>query len=347
MATVATARILPIEQKRIKQDVNRVLLEASNRVQAVLLRYAPDGGAIETRYQTAAIREAGEIVQRAFVGSDGRSAFAEDGVTAQAPLPDLLNRAYVRIVARHVRAAQAFMTKTVPADVLAWLQNARVTEQQRVDDVMSAAYREAALRGYDPMHTWVDPNGYRLSDRIWRASMATRMKVDALLAEGIRNGTSALRLAAQLERFLLPTRAALRTRKPYGTDASFDAMRLARTEITRAAGQATLLMGRLNPYVTGYKWNLSPSHPRIDICDGYAAREWSVDDAIPYPAHPFCICYLTQRVADRAAVTAALREQMSAGEPAPLTPANGNGLLLYLLGAALYRLATQEEGAAA
>lgn len=62
-------------------------------------------------------------------------------------------------------------------------------------------------------------------------------------------GMGALELSRKLERFLLPNRANLRTNRPYGTSAAFDAMRLARTEIARAANQAAFLSSYLNLYV--------------------------------------------------------------------------------------------------
>lgn len=146
---------------------------------------------------------------------------------------------------------------------------------------------------YDPAHLWVDKRGYRLSDRIWRTSGMTRRKIDTFLEQGISSGKSALELSRELEVFLQPGRT-LRTKAPYGTDASYDAMRLARTEITRAHAQANEMSALMNPFVEGIGVRLSASHPKTDICDEAAAASPFPKDAIPeqykIPMHPHCLC---------------------------------------------------------
>ena len=152
---------------------------------------------------------------------------------------------------------------------------------------------------YDPFHLWVDPGGYRLNDRIWRASIDVRSRIDGLLDYHIALGTSAVRIAELLEDFLTPSGASPRTRTPYGADGSYAARRLARTEITAAAGRATVQASAANPFVTGVKWSLSAAHPRFDICDGLASGGPAGDGVYPpdqvpsYPPHPQCLCNLS------------------------------------------------------
>lgn len=149
------------------------------------------------------------------------------------------------------------------------------------------------LATYDPAHKWVDPRGYQLSDRIWRTSGITRRKIDMLLEDGIASGRSARDIARDLETFLQPGRT-LRTVKPYGTDASYDAMRLARTEITRAHAQAQEMSAMMNPFVEGIGVRLSLSHPEVDICDEAAASSPFPKGNIPaiyqIPMHPHDLC---------------------------------------------------------
>jgi hypothetical protein len=104
-----------------------------------------------------------------------------------------------------------------------------------------------------------------------------------------------LRVSRELEQFLLPGRGLIRTRAPYGTDASYDAMRLIRTEITRAAAQASEMAAAANPFIAGMSVVLSGSHPKYDICDIAAgAGPWPVGE-IPaqyqIPLHPHCLCH--------------------------------------------------------
>lgn len=351
MTDLATTRLLPAEQKRSKAGVDAMFKHGADRIRSVLLTHAPDGGAIPKKDEAAVVRAAGAIVLNLFVGRDGRSPFDDDGVTPLAPYPALLNASLVRVQVGAVRVHQQWLEKNVPADVLTWLRGAQapVATETRVDDVLSAGYRGRILPAYERAHTWVDPNGYVLSDRIWRTGVATRARLDALLAEGIRQGTGALDLSRLAEQFLRPSRAALRTRRPYGVDASFDAMRLARTEIAAAFGRTTVLASQLNPFVIGVNWRLSASHPRRDICDELAAKGPYPPDRVPrFPAHPQCICGLVPLLADIDEVTKALREAMNSGVEAPFTPVagnNGDGFFLWLLGAGLFRLFQQQESA--
>lgn len=151
-----------------------------------------------------------------------------------------------------VEREAALMDRLLPADLKLMLRSGVVREQ---------VFTPNPLAGYDPPHLWVDPNGYRLSDRIWRTAGVTRRKVDAMVEDGIARGRGSLSLSRDLERFLHPGRQLKRTKTPYGTDASYDAMRLARTEITRAASKAHEAAAQANPFVTGLRWKLSPQHP--------------------------------------------------------------------------------------
>jgi hypothetical protein len=239
-------------------------------------------------------------------------------------------------VANVVDSHSAFMQRELPDDIQRWLSSGIAAE--------SISEASNPLAQYEPPHLWIDPSGFQLSDRIWRAGLQTRLKIDALLSDGIRNGISARTLAKQLEQFLLPNRAALRTKKPYGSDASFDAMRLARSEISRAHGQASKVAAIANPFVTGLDFCLSARHPRVDICDrlatigtdGSRLKDPYPPESAPVPVqstHPFCLCHTRAFVAaSRAEVVADLRRQMEQGIPAPLTPLNRRSMLSSLLG---------------
>jgi hypothetical protein len=137
---------------------------------------------------------------------------------------------------------------------------------------LPVAVNNQTLRGrYDPFHRFVDPNGYKLSDRIWRDAVNVRARVDQLLDYHIGRGTSAVEIAQELEQFLTPGAAVSRTNTPYGKEGSYAARRLARTEITAAAGRASVNASIANPFVSAVRWVLSLSHKCCDICDTYAA----------------------------------------------------------------------------
>lgn len=189
----------------------------------------------------------------------------------------------------------AMLTQRLPLDVLSALQVARHNPFQAAQTGgQTPIFRPNPLAKYEPAHLWVDPNGYRLSDRVWNTAGNTRSRLDAFLEDRIRHGQGALQMSRELETFLVPGRA-LRTSKPYGTDASFDAMRLARTEIARAHAAAAELSAAMNPFVEGLSVVLSGSHRKRDICDDAAAAGPWAKDEIPaqyrLPLHPACLCH--------------------------------------------------------
>jgi hypothetical protein len=172
--------------------------------------------------------------------------------------------------------------------------------------------------GLDDTRSWVDPNGYRLSDRIWQQRRKVRAKIDQELRRAIAEGQDAATLATALEQYLTPS-----ARPILGVagdllsgGGSYPARRLARTEISRAHAAATEWAAARNPFAVGTKWNLSAAHPAPDECDVHAGSDnglgpgvYRPGDFPTMPAHPNCLCYASTEVEkDTRAVIAALRE---------------------------------------
>ena len=200
---------------------------------------------------------------------------------------------------------------------------------------------------YEPFHAWVDPNGYVLSDRVWRAAADVRARIDRLLDYHIAQGTSAVRIAELLEDFLTPGARLISTRTPYGREGSYAARRLARTEISAAAGRATVNASIANPFVGGIQWRLSASHKGHDICDEHASGGQNGDgvyvpDKLPtYPAHPHDLCALLPvPIGDTAALVAELRAGIANGRRSPLQGIlNENWLVGAILSGAIGEIA--------
>lgn len=195
-----------------------------------------------------------------------------------------------------------------------------VAELVRVHGSAAArASRIVRSLGWDDTRTWVDPNGYRLSDRIWQQRQVVRSRIDSRIRVGIARGDDAIDIARDLERFLNPSLAPRRTvlgriikknaapgslaGTPRGGTGSYPARRLARTEVTRAHGQATTKVAeRIGSML---KWRLSARHPKEDICDEYAGRDegfgpgvYSPRSLPSYPPHPQCICTISTHVVE-------------------------------------------------
>lgn len=242
-----------------------------------------------------------EAVKPYFIG------YGDEALTGASP-----NSPFTRLIAEGVQEAtrievqrQSSIIERYADDVvLEWLTAA----------VRTVREIEPNRMGYDGFHLFVDKNGYVLSDRVWNTAVDVRSRIDRLLLYHIQEGTAAVDIAELLTAYLTGEAAPVTTRTPYGTVGSYAARRLARTEITAAAGRATITANIANPWVDATEWKLSPSHPKVDICDELAGV-YAVDNVPSYPAHPHCLCYLIPVVrSNPAAVTAALREEIDAAQ---------------------------------
>lgn len=169
------------------------------------------------------------------------------------------------------------------------------------------------LMTYDPFHLFVyGDQPYRLSDRGWETADQTRKAIDALLDQGIPQGTSAVNMGKMLEAYLWPEAAKIKTRTPYGQVGSYWGRRLARTEITAAAGRSLVNYSAGNPYVDLIEWVLSGQHKEPDICDQLAG-EYPKNQVPLYPAHPHDKCTLRPKVTQTPGqVTEVLRQMINA-----------------------------------
>jgi len=344
-------KALPMAQKGFREGYKSILRPAVEQIGTVLNRYAGLDGKIDPKRERQVLTAVGQIIDRVFVGFDGRHAFAEDGATPLSPFATLINTHVATITINAVQTQRNWMRRHVAEDVFNWLKRAKrpanVREIVSIETRMNPVFSPNVLAKYDPLHLWVDPSGHQLSDRIWRTEVDMQLRLHALLREQIGNGNSAFNISKYAEQFMLPGRAALRTNKPYGSDASYRGMVLGRTEITRAHGEATLISGQLNPYVTGTDWVLSGSHPKLDLCDQLATVDASgnrrkdpypIGQFPPYPSHPQELCNLQNAVTKTPAqVTEELRAFMQAGDEPPLTPAADQEMYGALLGDGFYK----------
>lgn len=397
-ATVPGVKRYRTSMKDVREGVQRLFEAILPDIQQVILSAADRDGTLRPERRNDTQRRVGDIVEQMLVGpgQGRRSAFADDGVTARSPFAQFLNEMYVRVTVEAVAGMQHWMQRNLPDDVFQYLaeQGRRVRRdrfatsemlseagnnpflrrdgesdeafQQRLADLR--VFRPNPLMELDPnrqwvpMHRWNAPGevkGYRLSDRIWGASQRTRDKIDKLIAEAFAEGQGALTLSRRLERFLLPSRANLRTSRPYGVNASFDAMRLARTEIARAANQAAFVSSYLNPYVNridvarssnGDKTcKICPRHATIGMGGERLRAPYSVHSAMIPVYHPHCMCHTRPVTTDSPqTVTLRLRAVMQDARRdvlnSPVTPAAADAFAQNLLHDALGRLVGQFMG---
>lgn len=132
--------------------------------------------------------------------------------------------------------------------------------------------------------------GFTLNQRVYRNSQATVLQVGTIIDRALAQQLSAREIAARVRSFISPD-------TPGGT--GYAAMRLARTEINNAHHETTIRTTKDRPWVLGYRWHLSGSHPRPDICNTYASEGDGTGgegvfskDNVPSKPHPQCLCFL-------------------------------------------------------
>ena len=135
--------------------------------------------------------------------------------------------------------------------------------------------------------------GFKLQDRIYANGRLGVKQAADVVERGLALQMSAREIAKRVRHLYEPN-------VPGGQ--SYAAMRLGRTEINNAHHETSIRMSQSRPWVVGYKWNLSGSHPRPDICNQYAERDHDglgrgvyAKGNAPSKPHPQCLCYLTHR----------------------------------------------------
>lgn len=132
---------------------------------------------------------------------------------------------------------------------------------------------------------------FPLSQRIYRSQVFTSGLLDTKINSALARGLSAREFAAEMVDFFNPD-------TPGGV--RYASMRLARTEINNAFHATTVSHVGDAPWVEGFRWNLSRSHPKADDCDALAkANDYGLGEGVyppsqtPAKPHPQCFCVVT------------------------------------------------------
>lgn len=173
---------------------------------------------------------------------------------------------------------------------------------------------DAALRF---VKSFIAQDGLQLSDRIWRLDRGARDTVVQAIQQAVINGYGAGQAAREFlsrgEPVPLDVQNGLQAARPgklsreiadqliAAPGSSLDhAMRLFRTEINRAHGEAYMMGGEGLPDFAGWRFLLSPAHPAPDICDllstqnlyGLGPGVYPSRDKCPWPAHPNTLSFV-------------------------------------------------------
>jgi len=159
-------------------------------------------------------------------------------------------------------------------------------------------------------------DGLMLSDRLWRVDRGAREAVQRTVEQAVVQGWNAdkaaqefmLRGQAVPEATAQAQQANTVARVMQGADflqdqntgALANVLRVTRTEINRAHGEAYMDGAARAPGVLGFRFLLSPRHPRPDICDLLASQNlyglgrgvYPTRKLTPWPAHPNTLSFV-------------------------------------------------------
>lgn len=147
-----------------------------------------------------------------------------------------------------------------------------------------------------------------------------------LIQAGVRDGIPVRDIAMKLDRYINPVpneppvrpwdviRNATKSNKSFVPSnvlpgsIQTNVHDVARTQTALSNRQATIRAGDPEPWIIGYNWTLSGSHPKVDVCDDLVAGN-------PYPkngsqpqSHNHCICDYIAIYATREAIRALLAQ---------------------------------------
>lgn len=166
--------------------------------------------------------------------------------------------------------------------------------------------------------------GLNLSDRIWSTSKKINHSLGQIAIDSIREGKHPVEAAKRMQRYVSASKKTLVTEYPNMMDRigdmlpdnlSYEALRLARTEMADAYGEAEKRTAEEAPFSQGIRWRLSNAGNACDVCKDNAGRVtelgvgiYKVEDLPTYPAHPNCLCDLQQEVEDIVAYARRVKE---------------------------------------
>jgi hypothetical protein len=198
------------------------------------------------------------------------------------------------IQARRLEAAARAidLARQTDANLLEKLGKAQGDE---IAKAIADAERDTAERAIDRMVSRVNGDSYiPLSEKVYRSKVSINSRIDRMVNSALARGLSAKEFAGEIRDYINPnTPGGLR----------YASMRLARTEINNAAHAVAIDSVQGKPWVTGMKWHLSSSHPRVDVCNSLASGGRKglgiyPTDQVPAKPHPHCLCFVTPETPD-------------------------------------------------
>jgi hypothetical protein len=166
------------------------------------------------------------------------------------------------------------------------------------------------------VRTFREADGLNLSDRLWRVDSGAKEAVQRAVEQAVVQGWGADKAAAEFAYRGQPVPASTaEAQKAADVDRVVRAgdvlrdtkagplassLRVMRTEINRAHGEGYMAGAAQAPGFVGFKYLLSPMHPRPDICNllstqnlyGLGKGVYPTRELTPWPAHPNTLSFV-------------------------------------------------------
>jgi len=193
-------------------------------------------------------------------------------------------------------------------------------------------------------------DGLNLSDRLWRLDQGAKEALSRAIGQAVVSGWDASKAAAQFmyggQAIPGDVAARLKGAKLDGLLRQADLLtgdggevwkadRVMRTEINRAHGTAYMAGAAKTPGFVGFKFLLSPRHPKHDICDLLAAQNlyglgpgvYPSADKTPWPAHPNTLSFVVMVFTGEVTAKDAAGKETVTDAMGRMSPAQREGIL--------------------
>lgn len=182
--------------------------------------------------------------------------------------------------------------------------------------LQSSASMRVAEKALIFAKNFVAEDGLMLSDRLWRIDRGVKQALTSAIELAVVQGHGSAQAAREFlaKGMPVPTEVAARmgaansvvlgneaVRLMTGDgQALYQAQRVFRTEINRAHGEAYMAGAAEHPDFAGFRFLLSPNHPKHDICDLLASQNlyglgpgvYPSREKCPWPAHPNTLSFV-------------------------------------------------------
>ena len=207
--------------------------------------------------------------------------------------------------------ASAYTDQTKP--LYRNLQQALESGGAKLDFVkMQAGFAAFDSAAVEAIWARVGKDGLTTSARIWNHAMHYGEAMSEIVVDGVARGRDVVDVARDLTQYVQQGKHTLAEHYPemmgragrrIPKDVCYEALRLARTELTAAAMEGTYAAGTVNPAYEGVDWVLSEAHTDAFPCECAALAAASPHKKGEEPAvpHPNCLCHVRPRVKDREA----------------------------------------------